>query len=173
MTHACHNGIAVVQDGILRWNGAGRSVSTFKHDDAQVVKKAASTVEETDASGALIYTETAITEYDEDGLEVRSSTTDVDADGKKAVISYETTWTKGADGKPTAFQVTADEDGTKRTYTGDVTVGESGMITGISNIAADGKMSTITVQIEYEKISNPLPSAYEKWKNFNLSSLIL
>ena len=59
------------------------------------------------------------------------------------------------------------------TGTGDVKTDESGLISWVGNVKTDGKALPTTATIGYAKIDNPLPNAYEGWKSFMLSDVIL
>ena len=57
--------------------------------------------------------------------------------------------------------------------TGDVTLDESGLIAWIGNVVVNGEMSSATATIERAKIDNPLPNAYEGWRSFDITGLII
>ena len=67
-----------------------------------------------------------------------------------------------------------DQDGAgKSTCTGDVELDESGLISKTSNVKVNGQTWNSTTAIEHIKISNPLPNAYEGWKSYPLTDLML
>ena len=59
------------------------------------------------------------------------------------------------------------------TSTGDVKTNESGLISWIGNIKVDGEAYSTSVAIDYLKIDDPLPNAYEGWKSFTLTDAVL
>ena len=78
------------------------------------------------------------------------------------------------DGKPVSFRCDLTADGEEPwTCTGDVTLDESGLIAWIGNVVVNGEMSSATATIERAKIDNPLPNAYEGWRSFDITGLII
>ena len=148
---------------------------TFEYgDDAQVIRKHEAKAEYYDQSGARLGTRMETYEYDETGLQTRSAAKDVEADGSERNMTAVITWTKGADGKPVSFRCDLTADGEEPwTCTGDVTLDESGLIAWIGNVVVNGEMSSATATIERAKIDNPLPNAYEGWRSFDITGLII
>ena len=65
------------------------------------------------------------------------------------------------------------ENGESMTYTGGVKVDESVVISEVSNVMAGDKLVIDKITIEHTKIENPLPNAYEGWKNFWLTDYLI
>jgi hypothetical protein len=117
---------------------------------------------------------TAAGEYYEGGLQTRCALETVNADGTELNETADITWTKDADGKPLSYTVVLKNDGAyAATTTGDVKTDESGLISWVGNVKADGEALATEATFDRVKISDPLPNAYEGWKNFVLSDVLL
>lgn len=149
--------------------------TTYEYgSDAQVVRRSEMKAESFDQSGVLLYSATIVHEYDEDGLETSYTVDTTDSEGNTHNTTATITWTKDADGKPTACEMVLNNDGEDpQTLTADVEVGESGMISKVSNVVVDGEAHSTTVTIEQTRIENPLPNAVEGCKSFALTDVML
>lgn len=142
--------------------------------DVQVFRKVETKTEFFDKTGALLTSKTLTSEFDEDGLETRYAYKYVEANGTETSKTADITWTKDADGKPVSYTIVSSQNGADTvTGTGDVKTDESGLISWVGNVKTDGKALPTTATIGYAKIDNPLPNAYEGWKSFMLSDVIL
>lgn len=152
-----------------------KTASTWEYgDDAQIYRKLETKTEYFDKAGALLMSETKTSEFDEDGLETRFTCKYVYADGSELNETGDITWVKDADDKPISFTLVLSQDGVDATMsTGDVKTDESGLISWVGNIKVDGEAFSTTATIDYLKIDNPVPNAYEGWKNFTLTNVIL
>ena len=142
--------------------------------DTQICRKQKTKTEYFDQSGKLLMTETQTNEFDEDGLQTSFAYEAVDADGAALNEAGDIAWTKDAEGKPISYTITLSQDGTvTSSSTGDVKTDESGLISWIGNVKADGEALSTDMTFGYAKIDNPLPNAYEGWKSFALTDMIL
>jgi len=144
--------------------------------DVQVCRRQETKTEYFDKSGALLVTQTQTNEFDEGGLQTHCALKTVNADGTQLNETADITWTKDADGKPVSYTIVLSQDGADAattTTTGDVKTDESGLISWIGNVKANGEALATEVTIEHVKISDPLPNAYEGWKSFALSDVLL
>lgn len=143
-------------------------------DDVQVCRKSETKAEYFDKSGALMMSRTQTNEYDENGLQTRFAYKAVYADGAELNLTAEITWTKDADGKPISYKLVCIQDGEDTsTSTGEVKTDESGLISWIGNVEVDGEAVSTKATIDRVKINNPLPNAYEGWKSFALTDVVL
>ena len=152
-----------------------KETDTFEYgSDVQVCRKREMKTELFDKSGALLATQTQTNEFDEGGLQTRCTLKNVYADGTELNQAADITWTKGADGKPVSYTLVLSQDGADAmTNTGDVKTDESGLISWIGNVKVNGEALATEATIEHVKISNPLPNAYEGWKSFAISDVLL
>lgn len=142
--------------------------------DAQVLRKLEVKTELFDQSGKLMMTESKTYKFDEEGLQVSYGLNEKYATGESFDTSAEITWTKDSDGKPASFQIVLSRpNGETTTCTGNVTTDESGLVSRIDNVEVDGKARSTNVTIDHMKIENPSPNAYECWKSFTLTDMIL
>ncbi len=142
--------------------------------NVEVLRKLETKTEHFDKSGALMMTGTQTNEFGEDGLQTRFIVKTVDAEGAEINQTGDITWTKDANGKPVSYSMVMSQDGADAsTSTGDVKTNESGLISWIGNIKVDGEAYSTSVAIDYLKIDDPLPNAYEGWKSFTLTDAIL
>ena len=160
---------------------SAKSIGTFElSSDAQVLRKQVVQYDYFDKAGNLIQSQSATSEFDDNGYETRYSrkikSTHGDGDGHEHEHEYEQTvtfeWTKDGSGKVTALKAVANSSGATSTLTADVEVNESGMITKIHNCAVDGVARKTNCAIEYTKIDNPLPVASEGWKTVAVDELL-
>ena len=156
-------------------SASAKETSTWEYgSDVQVCRKHETKTELFDKSGSLLATQTQTNEFDEGGLQTRCALKLENADGTELNQVADITWTKDADGKPVSYTIVLNQDGANTTTTtGDVKTDESGLISWVGNVKANGEALATEATIEYVKINNPLPNAYEGWKSFALSDVIL
>jgi hypothetical protein len=152
-----------------------KATSTLEYGgDVQVLRKFETKAEYFDKSGALLMTETQTNEFGEDGLQTGFTRKAVGADGAEINETGDITWTRDADGKPVSYEIVLSRDGADAsTSTGDVKTDESGLISWVGNVKVDGEAYSTTATIDYVKIDDPLPNAYEGWKSFTLTDVII
>ena len=154
---------------------SAKSIGTFElSSDAQVLRKRVIQFDYFDKSGALTQSQTATSEFDDNGLEtlfsrkVKSS----DGDGHEHEQTFTFEWTKDGSGKVTALKVVSNSHEGTSTLTADVEVNESGLISKIHNCVIDGEARKSNCTVEYVKIADPLPVASEGWKTVPVDELL-